>query len=275
MKKLTLLGIALLGFLTVLVPARADLITTNIFADAVVRGGGAFTNTNSITFTLSTGNLEVKSGSSLGTAGGVRKSYFKFNVPANMNTNANLVFTFTLATGSQNQRIQLWGLNQPYTNFNPALITWTNAQANNVANSNLLTSGGLTATLLSVSNVITTGAAVTRQVTVEGGPNGWGRVLQTSDNTIVLTLTGLFDSLYNSGSPIRIATNSGTLTFHTLTTGGAPSISSITDFSVGDPFSGATTATTNFFTVSDPNESASNLVMSAFSSNGSSAAKEN
>ncbi len=266
MKKLNLLGlvIAAFGFLAA-VSAHADLITTNLFADLVVRGGGAFTNTNSITFTTATGYLEVKTGSSLGTAGGVRKSYFKFNVPSGLNTNANLVFSFTLATGSQNQRVQLWGLNQPYTNFNPATIAWNNAQANNLGNSNLLTTGPLTATSLSISNVITTGAAVSRSLTVEGGVNGWGRVLQAS-NTICLALTGVFDSLYNSGSPVRIATNTATLTFYTLTTGDAPTISSISDMSVGDQYSAAPAATTNFFTISDPNENASNLVLSATSS---------
>ncbi|MEY4386925.1 MAG: hypothetical protein RLY20_2208, partial [Verrucomicrobiota bacterium] len=267
MNKLKLLGLAA-GVLLASLSVRADLVTTNIFADLVVRGGGAWTNTNSVVFTTITtpGIVEVKSGSSLGTAGGVRKGYFKFNVPANMNTNANMVFTFTLATGSQNQRIQLWGLNEPYTNFNPATIAWTNAQANSQGNSNLLTSGGLTATLLSVSNVITTGAGVQRSVTVAGGTNGWGRVLK-SDNTICLAMTGLFDSLYNGGSPIKIATNSETLTFYTITTGNPPTISTINDFSIGDQYSGATLGTTNFFTVADPDESAGNLVMSAFSSN--------
>ncbi|MEY4384993.1 MAG: hypothetical protein RLY20_276, partial [Verrucomicrobiota bacterium] len=267
MNKLKLLGLAAVALLAS-VSVRADLVTTNIFADLVVRGGGAWTNTNSVVFTTVTtpGIIEVKSGSSLGTAGGVRKGYFKFNVPANMNTNANLVFTFTLATGSQNQRIQLYGLNEPYTNFNAATTAWTNAQANNVANSNLLTSGGLTATLLSVSNVITTGAAVQRSVTIAGGASGWGRVLK-SDNTICLAMTGLFDSLYNSGSPIKIATNSETLTFYTITSGNPPTISTINDFSIGDQYSGATVGMTNYFTVADPDEPAGNLVMSAFSSN--------
>jgi hypothetical protein len=256
------LGVAALG-LAAAFTARADLITTNLFADAMVRGAGAFANTNSLTFTLATGYLEVKSGSTLGTA--TRKSYFKFNVPPGVNTNANLVFTFTLANG-QTGRVRLWGLDQPYTSFNPATIYWTNAQANDLVSSNLLTAGPLTATSLSISNVITAGLGQTRSMTLQGGPNGWGRVLM-GDNTICLALTGLFDSLYNANSPVRIATNTATLTLYTLTTGDAPTISAINDFSIGDQYAGAATPTTNYFTVTDANEAAGNLVMSAASSN--------
>lgn len=260
----SILGLAVIG-LALAPQSRADLITTNVFADAYIRGGGVFTNTNSLTYTLTTGYLEAKSGSTLGTSGSTRKSYFKFNVPPGVNTNANLVFSFTLANG-QTGRVRLWGLDQPYTTFNPATINWTNAQANSLVNSNLLTTGPLTATSLSISNVITQGSGQTRSFTLQGGSNGWGRVLM-ADNTICLALTGMYDSVYNANSPVRIATNSSQLTLYTITTGNPPSISYINDFSIGDQNSGATVAITNYFTVSDPDESADNLVMSAFSSN--------
>jgi len=50
----SILGLAVIG-LALAPQSRADLITTNLFADAYIRGGGVFTNTNSLTYTLTTG----------------------------------------------------------------------------------------------------------------------------------------------------------------------------------------------------------------------------
>lgn len=138
--------------------AFADLLTTNVALDGMIRGGGSLTNIPSLTQTMTNGGIiEVKSGSSFGTTGGSRKSYFKFNVPANINTNANMVFAFVLSASpqSQAQRTTLWGLNQTYSTLSASSLTWSNAQANDRTNiSGMLTSGALSATALVVSNEI-------------------------------------------------------------------------------------------------------------------------
>lgn len=255
----TLLGTAVVG--------RADLMTNAVAVDGYIRGGGSLTNVPSLTQTTTNGGIfEVKSGSTLGTAGGTRKAYFKFNLPANANTNANLVFNFVLSgvPQSQAQRIILWGLTQPYPGFSAATLTWSNAQANSTINSNLLASG---AVVLAISNVVNSAVAadINRSLTLPGGQGGWGQAYIHSDNTITLAMTAITDGAYNNNSPIRILTNSESITFYSITTGNPPSISTVNDFSI---FTGSTVATTNPFTVSDPDETSSNLVMSATSSDG-------
>ncbi len=257
--------LAIMAVLGMAGAARADLMTNTVVVDGIIRGGGALTNVPSLTQTLTNaGILEVKSGSTLGTTGGTRKGYFKFNLPANANTNANLVFNFVLSgvPQSQSQRITLWGLTQAYPGLSAATLTWSNAQANSTINSNLLASG---AVALTVSNVVSSAVAtdINRSLTLQGGPAGWGQAYIHSDNTITLAMTGMFDSAYNNNSPIRIVTNSESIIFYSLTSGNPPAITPVNDFSV---FTGSTDATTNLFTVSDPDETAGNLVMSATSS---------
>jgi hypothetical protein len=249
--------------------ALADLLTTNVAVDGIIRGGGALTNVSSITQTLTNGGiLEVKSGSSFGTTGGARKSYFKFNVPPNINTNANMVFAFVLSASpqSQAQRTTLWGLNQTYPTLTASSLTWSNAQANDRAGiSTMLTAGGLTATALVVSNVIATATAgnQNRSFTLNSGAGGWTSVYQPSDNTITFALTALADSTYTANSPIRIITNSATLTYYTIISGNPPSISSLSDITVR---TGDSVGTTNNFTIGDTEDGPNALTPVAVSS---------
>lgn len=252
------------------ISARADLLTTNVAMDGMIRGGGALTNVPSLTQTLTNGGIvEVKSGSSFGTTGGSRKSYFKFNVPGNINTNANIVFSFVLSASpqSQSQRVMLWGLNQPYPAFDPSTLTWSNAPANNRTDiTALVTSNNtVTATALSVSNVITTATLgnQNRSFTLNSGAGGWPNVYQSSDNTITFALSGINDSTYNGNSPVRIITNSATLTFYTIVSGNPPSVSNMGDITV---YTGDTTGTTNFFTVGDVEDGPNGLTPVATSS---------
>ncbi len=249
---------------------RADLLTTNVALDGIIRGGGALTNVPSITQTLTNGGiLEVKSGSSFGTTGGSRKSYFKFNVPPNINTNANIVFSYVLSASpqSQAQRVVLWGLNQAYPTFAPSTLTWSNAQANTRTDITALTASNttFTATALSISNVISTATAgnQNRSFTLNSGASGWTPVYQSSDNTITFAMTGINDSTFNGNSPVRIITNSSTLTFYTIVSGNPPSVSSMGDITV---YTGDITGTTNFFTVGDPEDGPNSLTPVATSS---------
>ena len=233
--------------------ARADLLTTNLALDGMIRGGGSLTNVPSITQTLTNGGIiEVKSGSTFGTTGGSRKSFFKFNVPSNINTNANVVFSYVLSASpqSQSQRVVLWGLNQTYPTFAQSTLTWSNAQANNRTDITALVASNatFTATALSISNVIATATVgnQNRSFTLNSGTGGWTPAYQSSDNTITFAMTGINDSTYNGNSPVRIITNSATLTFYTIVSGNPPSVSNMGDITV---HTGDSTGTTNFFTV--------------------------
>lgn len=250
--------------------AFADLLTTNVALDGMIRGGGSLTNIPSLTQTVTNGGIiEVKSGSSFGTTGGSRKSYFKFNVPANINTNANIVFSFVLSASpqSQAQRVVLWGLNQAYPTFAQSTLTWSNAQANNRTDITALvaSNASFTATALSISNVIATATAgnQNRSFTLNSGAGGWTPVYQSSDNTITFALTGISDSTFNGNSSVRIITNSATLTFYTIISGNPPSVSNMGDMTV---YTGDITGTTNFFTVGDPEDGPNALTPVATSS---------
>ena len=78
-----------------------------------------------------------------------RKAYFQFDLTG-LDLNVNSPATFRLKVISNAYRIQFWGLNQAYPDFNSA-ITWNIAQANDLNSNNLLTSGAFTATSIGSS----------------------------------------------------------------------------------------------------------------------------
>ena len=238
---------------------RADQV--NVYSVDARVGGGSLANTANLAATgaiTSGGNtyygyLEVKAASSLGSS--TKKSYFQFNVGSNLNTNANATFTLvfpTMAPASQIQRVQLWALNQDYAGgFNPATMTWLNAQANNTNdNSAMLTdpTNTYTATPL-VSALLPTADSTHLNYTfaLQAGTNStsWGKFVK--NGLLTLALTGIPDTTYNGGGPIRSPTNASYLTFNTPIGGGPmPSISSCTNVSTYPTLS----SPTNHFTVS-------------------------
>jgi hypothetical protein len=232
--------------------ARADLVSSNSL-DARVQGGTLANNANLAATGSNPGYLEIKSGSSL--TSGSRKSYFHFNVGSNVNTNANAVFTlqFPIITpASQAQRVQLWVLNQAYSGgFNPASMTWNNAQANDTnSNSGMLTDPTNTYTATALASVVLPTADSTHTFytfTLPGGASAenWGGFV--TNGALTLVLSGIPDGAYNANGPIRSPTNASYLSFNTpIGAGPMPSISVCTNvttyWSVNSP--------TNYFTVS-------------------------
>lgn len=237
--------------------ACADLVNVNS-VDARIQGG-TLANTanlaaaNAIVYqTVSYYGVEIKSGSSLGS--GSRKSYFQFNVGANVNTNANAFFTLQfpiMAPPSQAQRVQLWALNQAYAGFSPATVTWNNAQANATNDLSLLLTdptNTYTAALLASVLVPTADSThTTYTFTLPGGAssNNWGNYLK--GGAVTLALTGIPDATYNGGSPVRSITNSSFLSFNTpIGSSPMPSISACTNVSTYWTLN----SPTNYFTVS-------------------------
>ena len=124
------------------------LVTTEAF----IRGG---TNSNTDQDEVGTGYIMVKYDTTPFTA--ARKAYFQFDLTGlNVNTATQAVFTINFLNNYQ-QNVQLWSLNQPYTNFS-SVLTWNNAQANDTNSDNLLTSGAFTATAVgSLTNLPSSG----------------------------------------------------------------------------------------------------------------------
>ncbi len=233
--------------------ARAQQTIVNS-VDARIQGGTLANTANLASAGSTPGYLEIKSGSSL--SSGSRKSYFQFNVGSTPNTNANAIFTLvfpTITPNSQSQRVQLYALNQAYAGgFNPATMTWNNAQANNTNdNSAILTdpsTNTYTATPL-VSVVLPTADSThtTYTFTLQAGTNStsWGNFIKSGN--VTLALTGIPDSALNGNGPIRSPTNVSTLTFNTQVGGGPmPSISPCTNVSTYPTYN----SPTNYFTVS-------------------------
>ncbi|MDB6125497.1 MAG: hypothetical protein JWQ71_4490 [Pedosphaera sp.] len=83
-----------------------------------------------------------------------RKAYFQFDLTGlDLNTNSPATFRIT---STNTYRVQLWGLNQAYPNFN-STITWNNAQANDINSNDLLTSGQFTGSAINSPVLLSTG----------------------------------------------------------------------------------------------------------------------
>ena len=123
-------------------PPGPGAVWTNltVTTEAFVRGGvNAASNQDEVT----TGYIMVKYYAS--TFDAARKAYFQFDLGGlALDLERQATLTITSYTQAFQQRVQLWGLKQAYTNFN-ADITWNTAQANETNSNNLLTSGLYTA----------------------------------------------------------------------------------------------------------------------------------
>jgi hypothetical protein len=256
---LLVLSITAATVLAAMHQGRADQVVVNS-VDARIAGGTLANTANLaaagpivVNTTTYYGYLEIKAGGSLTSSS--KKSYFQFNVGSNLNTNANATFTLvfpTMAPASQIQRVQLWALNQAYAGgFNPTTMTWLNAQANNTNDNSAMLidpTNTYTATAL-VSALLPTADAshLNYTFTLQAGTNStsWGNFVKNGNVTLVLT--GIPDSTYNSGGPIRSPTNASTLTFQTPIGGGPmPSISACTNVATYPTVN----SPTNYFTVS-------------------------
>ena len=130
--------------LTVSAYAGGTPYWTNLLVstEAFVQGG---TSATTDLDEVATGYIMVKYNASPYNSS--RKAYFQFNLGGlNIYGGTQAVFTVGFYNGNS-QNVQLWALNQPYTNF-IANVTWNTAQANDTASNNLLTGGPLTATAI-------------------------------------------------------------------------------------------------------------------------------
>lgn len=138
-----------------------------------------------------------------------RKAYFQFNLvgqPPDLESPATFSISFL---NPYQQRIQLWALNQPFTNFS-ADITWNTAQANDTNSNSLLTSGALTATAIGTGSM----------VPVSGTTPFSFNLPRLGDflfgNRITLVLSGAEDPA-NHAAGFRLLANSSRLIFSTTT----------------------------------------------------------
>jgi hypothetical protein len=174
---------------TLTVTATNNAVQTNFVAgvEAVVRGGSsAATDVDE----AAAGYLMVKyNAAPFDTA---RKAYFQFDLRgAVADTNGPAQFTVQF-TDSFKQRVQLWALNQPWTNFS-SVQTWNNARANETNSNSLLTNGTFTATPVGVSALVPATGTTPATFSIPR----LGDVLR--DGLVTLALSGVADANNNAG----------------------------------------------------------------------------
>jgi acetyl esterase/lipase len=223
--------------------------TLNVAREAIIRGGtNADTDQNEAAITY----MLVRNTS---TTNNRRKSYFQFDLPVSgVDLDTAATFTVRFFDNSRHS-VQLWGLDQPYAGFSSS-ITWNNAQANETASNDMLTSGLLTATGIGPAVDINPGVSLT--------PHTFtipriGDLVQA--NRITLVLTGI-DAATNSTNGLRMTLGASTLSY-AMTANTAPSISEIADQTL---VAGWTTGALPF-TIADAETAASSLSVTAVSSN--------
>ena len=181
-----------------------------------------------------------------------RKAYFQFDVSA-LAVNAAGTATFTVSfINSNQQRVQLWALNQSYNTFTAA-TTWNTAQANDTAG-NGLTSG---ATAIGASVLLVPGSSphTPASFTI---PNIGAYVL---GGRVTLVLAGADDPANNAGGA-RYSRASASLAVP-LAGNTPPTISDITNRTINEDSATSLIA----FTIGDAQTSAASLVVTATSSN--------
>ena len=135
-----------------------------------------------------------------------RKAYFQFNL-SGLSVYGATQAVFTIGFNNNfGQNVQLWALNQPYTNFTTN-ITWNAAQANDTASNNLLTSGGLSATAIGAFTILPASGTPPYSFTVPL----IGNYLQSG--RVTLALSGAPDSVsfINNAGGLRLLRTNATL----------------------------------------------------------------
>jgi hypothetical protein len=173
-------------------PGLPGAVWTNltVATEAFIRGGvNAPTNQDE----AATGYIMVKYNAS--PFDSARKAYFQFDLTGlALDLNTQAVFTVTTYTQAFQQRVQLWGLKQAYTNFS-ADITWNAAQANETNSNNLLTSGAYTAATIGSPVLIPGTINLQRTFTLPRlGDYTWS-------NRVTLVLAGVADSGSETNNP--------------------------------------------------------------------------
>lgn len=222
--------------------------TAIVAREATIRGGSFGASDVDET---SAGYLMVKYSASLDAA---RKTYFQFDLPAgSLDSNASATFQIGFQSTFAHQ-VQLWGLNQSFTDFT-ASLTWDRAPANQADSNNLLTSGTVSATPIGDSVRINPGSALTPYsfTLPRIGDYLFG-------NRITLVLTGVDQATNNSGG-LRVALSSAKLEY-TAIANHPPTLTTLADVTLSED--GSTGPLT--FEVSDLETAADSLVVTASAS---------
>lgn len=176
--------------------------------EANVQGG---TSANLDVDESAAGYLHIKYYATLNLA---RKAYFQFDC-TNAAVDLDKPATFTLYfKNSYQQRVQLWGLKQAYTNLDEH-ITWNSAQANDVNSNSLLTNNPFSAQRIGNPIMLPLSGTTPHSFTIPR----LGDFVFGGKATVVLTGE---DDPTNNASGLRLITNSATLSF-SLTTNDASS----------------------------------------------------
>lgn len=184
----------------------SDLLATNlsVATEAFVRGGASADVDQD---EGATGYLFVKYNT--GALDYARKAYFQFDLAGlDVYPDSEAVLSVTTHSTTSAHRAQLWGLNEAYANFSPN-ITWNNAQANDTASNNLLTSGMKTATPIGGSVFFDGSTSATYDFTI-------ARIGDfMKDGRVSLALSGVDDPGNDNGG-LRLALGSARLLVQTV-----------------------------------------------------------
>jgi len=189
-----------------LVTPGSGPVWTNLIVDteAVIRGGVyAVSNQNE----AAAGSIMVKySSPQLDYS---RKAYFQFDL-SGLNTILTTQATFIVNfTAGNKQRVQLWGLDQAYPEFNSE-ITWNSARANETNSNNLLTGGAYTATAIGSSVIVPTSGTAACSFTIPS-PEDY-----SFGNHVTLVLSAVDDPSNNAGG-LQVTRTNAILRLYTLT----------------------------------------------------------
>jgi len=128
-----------------------------------------------------------------GLTGPRRKAYYQFDV-GDLQIDSSGSATFTVGFVSSNQqRVQLWALNDAYSHF-ASTATWNTAQANDTASNDLLTAGNLTATPIGPSVLLKPTSDLLPQSFSIPGIAGFAK-----QGRVTLVLAGVDDPSNHSG----------------------------------------------------------------------------
>lgn len=182
-------------------------VSVSAIIEANVQGG---TSANLDVDESAAGYIHVKFNQPLNFS---RKAYFQFNCTNAANLNNPATFTLYFKNSYQ-QRIQLWGLKQAYTNLD-AHLTWNSAQANDLNSNGLLTNGTFSAQQIGNTVLLPSSGTIPHSFTIPR----LGDFVFAGKATLVLTGE---DDPTNNASGLRLLTNTATLSFSVTTNDASP-----------------------------------------------------
>jgi hypothetical protein len=218
--------------------------------EATIRGGSSADIDQD---EVAIGYLSVKHASTANTR---RKSYFQFDLPRGVvDLEAPAKFRIRFHQDYRH-RVRLWGLKQPYLDFD-STVTWNTARANEVAGNDMLVEGSDSSSEIGefVDIIPGTELAPYEFAIPRLGDCVFG-------NRLTLVLTGALAATNHDGG-MRISRGVATLGYSMLALGAAPILSEVPDQSVDED----TPTEPIVFSVNDLDTALDDLVVTVSSSN--------